>query len=570
MAVVQISRIQHRRGKKKEGTGLPQLNSGELGWAIDTQELYIGNGSVAEGAPFVGNTKVLTEVDDIFTLANQYAYKKDTVQTGESASSPYYRTLAEKLDDVVSVRDFGATGDGTDQTEVIQRAINEVYLKSSTKGLFTSRIILHFPAGEYLISGAGLYIPPFTILRGDGKDKTYITGPNAANIFRTVNGDSTPNTTDPSDVNGFSFGGDNDSLNQARNIEISGMTINHTGYGAALYLENCRESVFKDLLFKGSWSSGDDLNKREPGSPGQVPSSPSANAYVDHTVNQTGIYIDNYVASAGSDFNRFTNIDFEDVAIGVYSDYDINYNQFQTGTMTEVGYGFLWGLNSSGAVGQANGPCHNTVSDYEFILVDREALKIFNGKNNLSTNNRYRNVGNDGGNSANATYSVIHFKDAKNDSDNDFFERTADLTVNGLFNGGDYPPEILGAKNTTLGYTVSSIIGPKVLSEKFMQLPVPEQNQTIIVDYTYSATISPGPVYRKGQWQIIYNSVNNELDFQDSFTFTGNSSLTGNELQFTANRVGDKVEINVVNTTLTTGNDEFEFTIKYIAGIELV
>ena len=44
MAVVQISRIQIRRGQKNLGSGLPQLASGEFGWAVDTQELYIGNG----------------------------------------------------------------------------------------------------------------------------------------------------------------------------------------------------------------------------------------------------------------------------------------------------------------------------------------------------------------------------------------------------------------------------------------------------------------------------------------------------------------------------------------------
>ena len=60
MAVVQISRIQNRRGKKFSQTGFPQLASGELGWAIDTQELYIGNGSVSEGAPAVVNTKLIT------------------------------------------------------------------------------------------------------------------------------------------------------------------------------------------------------------------------------------------------------------------------------------------------------------------------------------------------------------------------------------------------------------------------------------------------------------------------------------------------------------------------------
>ena len=63
MAVVSISRIQQRRGRKYSGTGLPQLASGELGWSIDSQELFIGNGSVSEGAPHVGNTRLLTELD---------------------------------------------------------------------------------------------------------------------------------------------------------------------------------------------------------------------------------------------------------------------------------------------------------------------------------------------------------------------------------------------------------------------------------------------------------------------------------------------------------------------------
>ena len=65
MAVVQISKIQHRRGKAGS-SAIPQLASAELGWAIDTQKLYIGNGSVSEGAPGVGNTEILTEKSNIF------------------------------------------------------------------------------------------------------------------------------------------------------------------------------------------------------------------------------------------------------------------------------------------------------------------------------------------------------------------------------------------------------------------------------------------------------------------------------------------------------------------------
>jgi hypothetical protein len=79
MAVVQISKIQLRRGKKNQGTGMPQLASGEMAWAIDTQEVFIGNGAVGEGAPYVGNTKILTEHDSLLELANIYQYKKESV-----------------------------------------------------------------------------------------------------------------------------------------------------------------------------------------------------------------------------------------------------------------------------------------------------------------------------------------------------------------------------------------------------------------------------------------------------------------------------------------------------------
>mgnify|MGYP000654353680 CR=1 FL=1 len=88
MAVVQISRIQIRRGQKNQGSGIPQLAGGEFGWAVDSRELYIGNGSVAEGAPAVGNTKVITEHDDLFTLANTYSYLNGvTVQTAIVSST---------------------------------------------------------------------------------------------------------------------------------------------------------------------------------------------------------------------------------------------------------------------------------------------------------------------------------------------------------------------------------------------------------------------------------------------------------------------------------------------------
>ena len=68
MAIVQISRIQQRRGLQQD---LPQLASGEMGWSIDTNKLYIGNGTLAEGSPLPGqNTEILTEYS-IVTLSDK-------------------------------------------------------------------------------------------------------------------------------------------------------------------------------------------------------------------------------------------------------------------------------------------------------------------------------------------------------------------------------------------------------------------------------------------------------------------------------------------------------------------
>ena len=124
MAIVSISRIQIRRGKKNAGSGLPQLAGGEFGWAVDSQELYLGNGSVSEGAPNVGNTKVLTEHDNLFQLSNQYIYLNgSTVQTGTTALNHTKRDLQSRLDDLVSARSFGITGDGTDVTDALQLSL---------------------------------------------------------------------------------------------------------------------------------------------------------------------------------------------------------------------------------------------------------------------------------------------------------------------------------------------------------------------------------------------------------------------------------------------------------------
>jgi glucan 1,3-beta-glucosidase len=203
MAIVQISQMQIRRGLNQD---LPQLASAEMGWSIDTQQLYIGNGTTAEGAPSVGVTQILTQHSNILNLIGLYTYQGTaggyTVVTGINSASPITRTLQQKLDDTVSVRDFGAVGDGvTDDTAAINRAIQQVYssvyLDTSTK----VRRTITFPAATYSVSGT-ILVPPYARLVGDGRDSTIISSINGAvPIIKTV--DSQYNgtgVTKPKDV----------------------------------------------------------------------------------------------------------------------------------------------------------------------------------------------------------------------------------------------------------------------------------------------------------------------------------------------------------------------------------
>jgi hypothetical protein len=80
------------------------------------------------------------------------------------------RTVDSKLEDVVSVKDFGAVGDGaTDDTTAIQAALNHV---GSTGG---GTVFLPKTSGYYRIT-AGLKLPSYTTLQGVAPDNYPFNG----------------------------------------------------------------------------------------------------------------------------------------------------------------------------------------------------------------------------------------------------------------------------------------------------------------------------------------------------------------------------------------------------------
>ena len=172
MAIVQISRITNRKGLQ---VNLPQLSGAELGWSIDERRLFIGNGTLAEGAPVVGNTEILTEFSDILELQTAYTYKGEaagyTVQTGPTPDDPVTQSLQSWLDQFATVKDFGAVGDGlTDDTEAINRALFQLYCREVNPQI---RRGLFFPAGVYRVSET-IFIPPYATLYGEGAEASTI------------------------------------------------------------------------------------------------------------------------------------------------------------------------------------------------------------------------------------------------------------------------------------------------------------------------------------------------------------------------------------------------------------
>ena len=185
MAVTQISKIQVRYGFQAD---IVNLAAGELGWAIDTQRLFIGNGSIAEGAPYGGMTEVVTGTVDISKLLGNYIYRGTlggyTVQTGPDSSLDVVRLWQDKVDDFVNVRDFGVTGTGNqDDTEALQRAIDQTYNRLWVDVATRTKRILRLNAGIYRIDG-DIKIPPYARIVGEGKDSVRIILSGNKNKFK--------------------------------------------------------------------------------------------------------------------------------------------------------------------------------------------------------------------------------------------------------------------------------------------------------------------------------------------------------------------------------------------------
>ena len=527
MPIVQISRIQHRRGKR---TDLPQLAAGELGWVVDEQRLFIGNGTVADGAPAVGNTEIVTSGSSAFTTALSHTYKGylgDSTPVGTAQQ----RTIQQRLDDYVSVKDFGATGDdSTADVTAIQNAIDEIY-KDTDKDDTRSRRVLFFPAGTYRINAA-LKIPPYAHLVGEGPDKTIIR--NSGNNAVMVTQDDEGNV-------GSNIG--NSSATTPRQIQISNMTLRNTVAYGGISLDRVTKGYFNNVKFQGSYASG---------------GADASNSRGVTVTNSTAVYTTTNIVFNQCQFTKFARlVDISNDSTSI---------RFHGCDFATAYYGALLGAEMDGSTaGLTNGPrdVHFTSSSWSDIGQQAIFVKPTTGADagvgprNIISNGNYfsKTVANNfEGDGSIREVPVIQFNNDECTSTLDFFERSdaREAALNAA-------PEIQGIGIQSKAIKSQTLANNTSTATKFNDYPALAGKGLKVV-----YKIVRGTLDRTGE--LVVSASTNGVSFDDTFTESGNDvgveltaalenndSTSGSEtiaLKFTTTNTGTAATIDYQTTII--------------------
>jgi hypothetical protein len=422
MAVVEIAKIQIRRGDARTD-GMPQLDTGELGWAISgtaaettAPELFIGN-RIEDGASVTTNTRILTVLDlpNIFgtsiTTSTYYfsGHRGIDIYTGPGDTF-LNRTVKQKLDDSVSLFDFVTEVnylDGDfDFTTTLQRAIDELFLNSD-KASARARNALKIPAGEYSIAST-IFLPAYASIIGEGKDKTIITMTSGAEaLFQFVGLDSDPGL--PEEIGSMS------SLTSPRNITVSGMTLQYDAdLSVATTLPLLRadasiDSIIDDVKFQGT------------------------SPYAASNVGNTGIDIRGQAGITSKNL-RITNCVFDTLHYGIKSDYDTEGTVIDSNRFENLSRGIVYFNDPQADIG----PTKSRITRNIFNVVAKEAVLVAGTSteytNHILSENIYSNVGNNSsyaapglGDIGGQAHNILFFGTSGNVSDYDTFSRVSEV-----------------------------------------------------------------------------------------------------------------------------------------------
>jgi hypothetical protein len=519
MPIIEIALIQVRRGQEYQ-TGVPQLQPGEMAWAEDTENLYIGK-RIVEGASNDRNSRILTDKDlgTIFQIAQAsvaiansstaYRYRADIPygnQPGQLLSTT--STYANKLNNWVSLTDFNPVWPpfGTnDITTILQNAIGIVASNNVGGGVIfpgsgVGPVPIKIPAGNWVISST-VDLPPFTTLIGDGMGMTTLTYTGASSssnpMFQTV------------DSNGLSFTEGMAVTNgqNARVIHLTGMSLQFpSGFvstSTLISLDNVQD-VYIENVYLGSTSTsvltgtGTGIRMRTTGAaPSDLTMAPSTNININRCI-----------------FNGMTTAVYNQGTVNKFIIKDSKFTWLVNGiksfnTLTSVA-----GINAS-------------IDNNKFENIAREAIIIGTSTNAvnsyiISSNNSFRDVGCDYMGETEQVLPVITVNDFGFQSVNDFFDRQISTPDGCLMYHW-----VSGNATVSSGATYS--VSFETTTKNIIKIPLSTNNQLATVNYT----LSNEHMHRTGQLTInISTSIDGYASVSDSYNFTETEVNTSGLLTF--------------------------------------
>ena len=523
MAIVQISQITNRIGLQQD---LPQLAGAELGWSTDTRQLYIGNGTLDEGAPVVGNTEILTEFSDILNLAASYTYKGLAagyqVQTGPTPGSPVVLSLQSWMDQFCSVKDFGAMGDGlTDDTAAINRALNQLYCQQLNP---SARRSLFFPAGVYVVSGT-INIPTFAMLYGEGADCSIIRLNNNNGAVPYV-----AQTADSLQQTGINIG--NNGAVPPTSINISNMSFQTLDPRSSAFLVSSTTfSEFHNVAFTG------------PGTTSTLTNNVSGTAGMN-IMSSASIVTTNLIIS-GCRFSGFvygvgTNSETKGITVA-----DCILNTLYQGV--SLGYGSV--VNG--------GPTGFRIVNNTFNTIYKEGIFMGAVHLNFTGSNIFYDVADHFNGLSNPTGPVIQFQESNNVSVGDMFARSdafaevyprIDINFKSCITFSNGQQIQMGTKRIESGLQANLISGSTIQ-------PLLTLNVETVPSYKIDYSVIVGNLYRTGTLQIVAAGAG-VANISDSGIENGTTALA-----FSVSQTGSNLTLQYLLPGSTNG--QIKYSIYY-------
>lgn len=537
MAIVQISQITNRKGLAEN---LPQLAGAEFGWSTDSRQLWIGNGTLEEGAPIIGNTEILTEFSDILNLSTTYTYKGEaagyTVQTGPTVGTPVTLSLQNWFDQFASVLDFGAVanlsvGDTVaiaNNTLAINRALYQLYCREVNPQIRRS---LFFPAGVYLVDNS-INIPPYATLYGEGADNSIISlvdgGGTVAYVAQTADSLQQTGTN-------ISAGG----ATTPQYITITNLGFQSSDPLSSVFLvsqaNNCR---FQNVGFFG---------------PNQTAPTENTNATIATDFATTSIKCEQIV---------FDGCVFNGTVYGVNTSQSLQGVAFTNSEFNTLYQGLLLGTS----VPTSSGPTGVRITSNVFDNIYAEGI-VFGAYSNLnaSGHNIFYDVGNYTPGTGPAT-TIITLNNSNNVSVNDLFSRSdADAAT--------YPRVYIGLAadfvSTTNGSQIVSATGTyvrqsgsqtEIINNGSGAVATVSINQAIAFEVNYTISGINTYPYRTGTLLVSSNNGSGDPIWSDDYVQNADTGVT-----LSVTQTGSTVTISYSSNGVLSANATINYSINYLA-----